>query len=139
MNDRVQKNPDLKIAATFLKQSTDESMATPLRAGIIGLDTSHVKVFTEMWNLEEARDHIPGVRGGGVSFVQPGCAQQPERIEGFKRHLSQDLGVRLVASIAELVEQVDAVLIESVDGRRHLPELRELLASKAGGQTGLYR
>src|SRR5262249_127772 len=42
------------------------------------------------------------------------------------------------SSIAELVEQVDAILIESVDGRRHLPELKEVVAARGGGQKPIF-
>src|SRR5437870_13863984 len=94
------------------------AMADVIRAGIIGLDTSHVRAFTEGWNGEAAGEHIPGVR---VIAAYPSFSSDVQssasRIEEYKRVLTDKYSVKMTSSIAELVEQVDAILIESVDGR----------------------
>ncbi len=101
-------------------------MATQIiRAGMIGLDTSHCRVFTEMLNDEKAQGHVPGVRVVAVypSF-SPDIEKSAASVEPYKKSLAEKWGVKMVGSIPELLEQVDAVMIESVDGRRHLAELR---------------
>jgi hypothetical protein len=46
-----------------------EKSSAPLRAGIIGLDTSHVVAFTRLLNAANPRPERPG--GGGLSRWQP--------------------------------------------------------------------
>src|SRR3954463_6378499 len=92
----------------------------PMRAGIIGLDTSHVSAFTKLFNDSKATGDIADVK---IVAAFPGGSQDipssRDRIEGFKKELS-GLGVEMVDSIPALMEKVDVVLLESVDGRPHL-------------------
>ena len=46
-------------------------------------------------------------------------------MEGFTKQLS-DMGIEIVESIPELLSKVDAVLLESVDGRPHLDQARQV-------------
>lgn len=95
---------------------------------MIGLDTSHCVAFTQAMNDEKAVGYVPGAQ---VAAAYPSFSKDIEssvnRVEGYKNTLAEKYGVKMVASIRELVEQVDAILLESVDGRRHLPELREVV------------
>ena len=59
----------------------------------------------------------------------PDIENSVSRVEGFKKRLTEQWGVKMVDSIDALLDQVEVVLIESVDGRRHLPELREVAAA----------
>ncbi len=110
-------------------------MAAPgadLRIGIIGCDTSHVIVFTEMLNNPEATNHLAG--GKVVAAFKGGSPDVEDsysRVDGFAKTLNEKYGVRFYDSIGEMCRNVDAVLLESVDGRRHLPQFREVI--KAGG------
>ena len=102
----------------------------PMRAGIIGLDTSHVSAFTKLFNDSKAVGDIADVK---IVAAFPGgsedIASSRDRIEGFKKELS-GLGVEMVDSIPALLEKVDVVLLESVDGRPHLEQARPVF--KAG-------
>ena len=92
-----------------------------LRAGMIGLDTSHVPAFAKLFNNAPAGSELAGVR---VVAGYPGGTDIPasrDRVEGFTQQL-RDMGVEIVDTIPELLEKVDVVLLESVDGRIHLQE-----------------
>jgi len=78
-----------------------------------------------MFHDEKAKGHVPGVKvAAAYPSFSPDMPYSVERIKEYKRILSERWGVKMTASIAELLEQVDVVMIESVDGRRHLAELR---------------
>jgi predicted dehydrogenase len=98
-----------------------------LRAGIIGTDTSHVPQFTKIFaSRPEWRIKVVAAYKGG----SPDLPISASRVEGFARTISQEYGVELVDSIDALVEKVDVVLLESVDGRPHLAQVTPVL--KAG-------
>ena len=103
----------------------------PIRIGLIGLDSSHAVAFTKMLNDPSQPDHVPGARviaawKGGSPDVEASST----RIEKFTAELQGTWKVQLTASIAQLVKKVDAVIITSVDGRRHLEQLRPVLQAK---------
>ncbi len=105
--------------------------SAPLRIGIIGLDTSHVTAFTSLLNNENGKDHVSGgkvvaaFKGGS-----PDVESSANRVEGFTKDLQEKYGVKIVPTIEELCKEVDAVLLESVDGRPHLEQARPVI--KAG-------
>lgn len=102
-------------------------MADTLKAGIIGLDTSHSQVFTEMFNDEKHAGHVPGVRVVAAHpTISPDIATSADNNKKYGGVISSKFGVKLTESIPELVKMVDVILIESVDGRRHLPELKQV-------------
>ena len=99
-----------------------------LRIGIIGYDTSHTPTFTKLLNDAAHPNHITGARVVcGVPTFSPDVASSAGRVEEYRKQMRDELGVQEVASIAEMLPQVDAVLLESVDGRRHLEEARLVL------------
>jgi GFO/IDH/MocA oxidoreductase family protein len=98
-----------------------------LRAGIIGTDTSHVPAFTAMFDAHpEWRIRVVAAFKGG----SPDLPISVSRVNGFAQTIHDKYGVELVDSIDMLLSRVDVVLIESVDGRRHLAEVMPVL--KAG-------
>lgn len=101
-----------------------------LKAGIIGLDTSHVVAFTRGLNDPKATGYMAKVE---VVAAYPGGSPDipasANRVEGFTKTLS-DMGVEIVDSIDELLKKVDVVLLESVDGRPHLEQVTPVI--KAG-------
>jgi len=105
-------------------------MSQKLDIGIIGYDTSHVPAFTRLLNDATDPFHVPGGRivCGYPSFSSDLSASF-SRVEGFKTQMEDDLGVETVDSIEALLERVDAVLLESVDGRRHLEEIKPVIAA----------
>ena len=106
------------------------SYAEDLRLGIIGLDTSHVVAFTKLLNDTNDANHVAGgkvvaaFKGGS-----PDIESSISRVEGYTRQLRDQFGVKIVESIEALCQQVDAVLLESVDGRPHLAQVKPVLAA----------
>lgn len=109
--------------------SAQEAKGKPVRLGMIGLDTSHAPAFTKLFN-----DPKEGTDLGGMKVVTafPGGSQDIQssysRVEGYTKEL-KDLGVEIVDSVEDLVGKVDAVLLESVDGRPHLAQALPVLRS----------
>lgn len=96
-----------------------------IRIGMIGCDTSHCIAFTKMFHDEKHPAHQPGFRMvAAYPSFSPDVKSSVERVDGYKKQLADEFGVKMVESIDALLEAVDVVMIESVDGRRHLPELR---------------
>ncbi|HUG89905.1 MAG TPA: Gfo/Idh/MocA family oxidoreductase [Planctomycetaceae bacterium] len=117
----------LSLASMFLclaaasPCAADEPAAGTLRAGMIGLDTSHVPAFTRVFNNPQADGDLGGIR---VVAGYPGGTDFPasrDRVERFTEQM-RGMGVEIVDSIPDLLEKVDVMLLESVDGRIHLEE-----------------
>ncbi len=105
--------------------------AKPLRAGIIGLDTSHVVAFTKIFNSAKSEGDLSGVKVvAGFPGGSPDIPSSKNRIEGFTKTLQEQYQVKIVQSIDDLLKEVDVVLLESVDGRPHLAQATPVL--KAG-------
>jgi predicted dehydrogenase len=107
------------------------ALAADLRIGIIGTDTSHVGNFTRVINDANDPNHVPG--GRVVAAFQggsPDLEASASRVARYARELQEKYGVRLVDSIEVLCQQVDAVLLESVDGRPHLAQARPVIQAR---------
>lgn len=101
----------------------------PLRAGMIGLDTSHVPAFAKLFNSAKGTGDIAVIR---VVAGYPGGTDIPasrDRVGKFTEDL-RSMGIEIVDTIPQLLEKVDVVLLESVDGRIHLQEATPVI--KAG-------
>lgn len=123
-----------------------------LKLGMVGLDTSHCPAFTELLNDPGNRYHVPGAR---VTAAFPGGSREfslsRDRVGGITARMRDDFGVPIVDSIEELAQRVDAVLIESVDGRQHRSQFERLapfgkpvfidkpLATSSGDARAIYR
>lgn len=96
--------------------------AKPIRAGMIGLDTSHVIAFTKVFNDPAATGDV-----GAVQIVAgfPGGTDVPSSRNRVGKYTEQLRGMGLVIcdSVESLLERVDVVLLESVDGRPHLDQV----------------
>jgi predicted dehydrogenase len=99
----------------------------PIRAGLIGLDTSHVIAFTKSLNDPNATGDVADVE---VVAAYPGGSpdipSSADRLEGYTSQI-REMGVKIVDSIDALLEKVDVVLLESVDGRPHLQQARPVI------------
>lgn len=103
--------------------------AKPLRAGIIGLDTSHVIAFTNMINDPKATDERADVEVvAGYPGGSPDIPSSADRVEKFTEQL-RGKGIEICDSIDELLTKVDVVLLESVDGRPHLDQVKPVFAA----------
>jgi predicted dehydrogenase len=102
-----------------------------IRVGIIGTDTSHATAFTRLLNDRTDPDHVPGARVvAAFKGGSPDVEASRTRVDRFAAELKEKWGIEFVDSIEELCEKVDAVLLESVDGRPHLAQVRPVF--KAG-------
>lgn len=104
--------------------------AEPVRAGIIGCDTSHCIAFTELINAPNATGYRAQVQ---VVAAFPGGSDDipssRDRVPGYVEKL-KGMGVEIVDSIDALLEKVDVVLLESVDGRVHLEQVKPVFAAR---------
>ncbi len=95
-------------------------MAQILKAGMIGLDTSHVPAFTKLFNDPKDPDHLPGVK---VVVGLPGASDKFDvsytRVDKFTKDISEQFGVEIVDSAEAVAERSDIVFITAVDGRTH--------------------
>ncbi|MBC7235716.1 MAG: Gfo/Idh/MocA family oxidoreductase [Chloroflexi bacterium] len=106
-------------------------MGDELRIGIIGFDTSHVPAFTKLLNDPRDPYYVPGAKVVcGYPSFSPDVESSYTRVEEFKQEMVNTWRVELVDSVEEVVARCDAVLLESVDGRRHLEEARPVIAAR---------
>lgn len=106
------------------------AFAADIRLGIIGTDTSHAVVFTGMFNDPAAKDHVAGARV--VAAFKGGSPDIPSswtRVDKYAEELRTKWNVELVADIPALCQKVDAILLESNDGRIHLAQARQVIAA----------
>lgn len=106
-------------------------VAGEIRIGIIGCDTSHVNAFTETWNNPAAKGHVPGCRVVGA--VTAGSFDIPEssnRLDTITKNIKEKHGVVIYDSIETLCANVDAVCIESLDGRPKLEQIKPVLKAR---------
>jgi hypothetical protein len=117
-----------RVAAIFVSCTIGVCPAD-LRLGIIGTDTSHVIEFTKMLNDPNSPEHVAGARV--VAAFKGGGSDMPEsfqRIDRFANDLRTRWSIEFVDKIAGLCPKVDGILIESVDGRQHLQQVKEAAA-----------
>ncbi len=97
------------------------------RIGMAGLDTSHVIAFASLLHEVSGEYHVPGARivaafpGGSADFDL-----STSRVEGYTRVLQRERGVEIVESLSDLRGKCDAIMLESIDGRVHLKQFREV-------------
>lgn len=114
------------VSLSFAKEPTSadqkDSAMPIMRVGMIGLDTSHAIAFTKLMNDPAATgalakmDVVAAFPGGS-----PDLASSRDRVGEYTKQM-KEMGVAIVDSIDQLLTQVDAVLLESVDGRPHLQQ-----------------
>jgi predicted dehydrogenase len=102
-------------------------LATDLRLGIIGTDTSHAGAFATLLNGEK----VPGAKivaayKGGSADVE----SSRTRVDKYAEELQTKFGVEMVNDIPALAKKVDAILLLSIDGRTHLAQFKQVLAAK---------
>jgi len=110
--------------------SSVETRAPEIRVGIIGLDTSHVVEFTKLLNSKAPPPELAGCRV--VAAYPQGSkdiVSSVSRVPGYTKEIQRH-GVKIVASIEELLEHVDAVLLESNDGRPHFEQALPVLEAR---------
>lgn len=119
----------LFILLTFLSVSFRLYAQDVIKIGIIGLDTSHSTAFTELLNGDSddkfvKEFEVVAAYPYGSKTIQSSYERIPGYIEEVKKH-----GVKITSSIAELLDKVDCVMLETNDGRIHLEQAMEVFKS----------
>jgi hypothetical protein len=118
--------PHILIAAGVLLAGV--SRGADLRLGIIGTDTSHAVAFAHPLIDSAAPNHVSGARievaykGGS-----PDVEESSSRVDKYAAELRDKFGVRFVDRIPDMCSSVDGILLESVDGRPHLAQMKEAI------------
>jgi predicted dehydrogenase len=101
-----------------------------IKVGIIGVDTPHSTEFTRAMNDPQATE--PLSRCKVVAAFLGGTPDVPASVElgkQFGEVLRQRGDVEIVDSIDALLPKVDAVMINTLDGRPHLAEAKKVIAA----------
>jgi hypothetical protein len=105
--------------------------AGEFKLGIIGTDTSHVIAFTDSVNNTNSKTYVPGAKViAAFKGGSPDVASSASRVEEYASKLRDQYGVKLYDSIEAMCRDVDAVLLESVDGRPHLEQAKPVIAAR---------
>jgi hypothetical protein len=97
------------------------------KLGIIGTDTSHAGAFANLLN----GGTIPGAKiVAAYKGGSPDVESSRTRVDKFAEELRTKWGVEFVDDIPTLASKVDGILLLSVDGRVHLPQVRAALGAK---------
>lgn len=117
----------LLIPAQGLSQADSHA---PIKVGIIGLDTSHVIAFTKSLNNPSDPQYVPGLRVvAAYKGGSPDIKESWSRVDKYTEELRDKWHVEIVKDIPTLCSKVDAVLLESVDGRPHLEQVKPVFAA----------
>ena len=112
------------------KAADNAAKTDVIKVGMIGLDTSHCLAFAKLLNSPDDPQHVPGCR---LTLVYPKGSPDIEssvsRVPGYTVEI-QKLGVTVIEDLDAMIQQVDAVLLETNDGRPHLEQVIPVL--KAG-------
>ena len=113
----------LSVASVFGADGT-------FKLGVIGATTSHVPAFVKTINNPDGAEifqkfEVVGVYPGGV----PDNQDSWDRVHEYTQ-FCEDAGLTVYDSVEKLVENVDGILLESVDGRPHLEQAKPVFAAK---------
>lgn len=100
-----------------------------IRIGIVGLDTSHSEAFIKLINGEKDNPEyndfkVVAAYPFGSTTIESSAKRIPQYTEVAKKY-----GVVITSSIAEMLKQVDCVLLETNDGTLHLSQATEVIKS----------
>jgi len=114
-------------AFVFTGVAIADEPAKPMRIGMIGLDTSHCLAFAEMLNKQTPAPEFAGFRlvlvyPKGSPDIESSVSRVPEYTTKIKA-----LGVEICEDLDTMISQVDAVLLETNDGRPHLEQVLPVL------------
>ncbi|HEY5913128.1 MAG TPA: Gfo/Idh/MocA family oxidoreductase [Verrucomicrobiae bacterium] len=123
--------PVFPVGVSALLLAWWPATGSELRIGIIGCDTSHATAFTEVINNPQAKGHVAG--GKVVAAFKGGSRDVPSswsRVDQYAKTLNEKYGVKFYDTVEEMCRNVDAVLLESVDGRPHFEQVKPVLDAR---------
>lgn len=102
-------------------------LQSPIKIGIIGLDTSHSPAFAKYFNVTDTSKNFQVVAAypHGSADIESSVSRIPKYTEEVKGY-----GVEIVKSVDQLLKMVDAVLLETNDGRLHKVQAFQVLNAK---------
>src|SRR5262252_5659535 len=99
----------MKLASLVLFCCT-AAMAADVRLGIIGTDTSHVVVFTQMFNDATRPDHVPGARVvAAFKSGSPDIDSSWSRVDKYADELKTKWKIEMEPDIPKLCQREDAI------------------------------
>ena len=98
------------------------------RVGIIGCDTSHAIAFTELMNAKNDPDCAGFRVTAAHKWGSPDIFSSTNRYPKYIAQL-EGMGVKMMPTIADLLKEVDVVLLETCDGRPHYAQALEVFKS----------
>jgi len=110
----------------------------PVRVGVLGLDNYQAIAFTQLFNDPKAMGPLAGLRVV-AAFAAPASEDIPESVSSLPKWKADivKFDVKLVDSVDDLLRACDAVMIMSLDGRKHLEQATPVL--KAGKRLFIGR
>lgn len=119
----------VSVSSSYLfagSRGSQEEASNGKRIGIIGLDTSHSRVFTQLINSGDVSGGYKVVAAypQGSPDIPSAIKIRPQITEAVK-----NIGVEIVDSIEDLLTKVDVVLLETNDGRPHYEQALPVLQS----------
>ncbi|MFO1022992.1 MAG: Gfo/Idh/MocA family oxidoreductase [Planctomycetales bacterium] len=101
-----------------------------IRVGIIGLDTSHAGAFAKELNNPKASEDVAHCKiVAAYPKGSPDIKSSVERVPQYTKDM-HSLGVEIVDSIDTLLTKVDAILLETNDGRPHFEQALPVFKAK---------
>ncbi len=100
----------------------------PVRVGVLGLDNYQAIAYTQLFNDAKAAGELAGLRVV-AAYAAPASADIPESVDSLPKWKADiaKMDVKLVGSVDELLKSCDAVMIMSLDGRKHLEQATPVL------------
>ena len=99
-----------------------DNAPAPLKIGMIGLDTSHCLEFTKLLHADSPDPQLAGCRVVAVyPKGSPDIESSVSRVPEYKAKI-EALGVEVTDDLPAMLQGVDAVLLETNDGRPHLAQ-----------------
>lgn len=115
------------VILSALSVQAEDTPRKVLRAGMIGLTTSHVPAFTNLLNDPDATGDLADVKvvagfTGGIEDNESSWGRREKYTEELRKK-----GVAIYDSIPEMMKHIDVVFLEEVDGRPHLEMARPVI------------
>ncbi len=100
---------------------------SPIKIGIVGLDTSHSPAFAKYFNVTDTSGEFRVV--AAYPYGSKDIASSVSRIPKYTDEV-KGYGVSVVDSIQKLLTMVDVVLLETNDGRIHKEQAFQILQAE---------
>jgi hypothetical protein len=118
-----------EVVAVVPEEKTNHP-AREIRVGLVGLDTSHAIAFAETLNAKNPAADVAGCRVTlAYARGSPDIPSSVSRVPEYTRKITA-MGIPLTESLDEMASRVDAVLLETNDGRPHAEQALPFLMAR---------